>query len=89
MACGTPVVCSDTTALPEAAGGAARLAAPDRVADAAWALLGDEAERERLRQAGLRRAAAFTWDRTARAVDALLSGGAAAPPAGTRRASGR
>ena len=74
MACGTPVVCSDTTALPEAAGGAARLAAPDRVADAVAELLGDDAERERLRQAGLRRAAEFSWDRTARAVDALLSG---------------
>jgi glycosyltransferase involved in cell wall biosynthesis len=74
MACGTPVVCSDTTALPEAAGGAARLAPPDEVGDAVRELLGDEAERERLRQAGLRRAEAFTWDRTARAVDALLSG---------------
>ena len=31
------------------------------------------AERERLRAAGLARAAPFTWDRTARAVDALLS----------------
>jgi glycosyltransferase involved in cell wall biosynthesis len=89
MACGTPVVCSDTTALPETAGGAARLAAPGEVAEAARDLLGDEGEKERLREAGRARAASFTWERTAAEVDSLLSERAAAPPAGTRRASGR
>jgi glycosyltransferase involved in cell wall biosynthesis len=84
MACGTPVVCSDTTALPETAGGAARLAAPEEVAAAAHALLGDEAERKRLRTQGRERAASFTWDRTAREIDCLLSAATAAPPAGTR-----
>jgi glycosyltransferase involved in cell wall biosynthesis len=73
MACGTPVVASDRTALPDTAGGAALLAPPDRVAGAVRDLLGDHAERHRLRAAGLRRAAAFTWERTAREVDALLS----------------
>ena len=34
MACGTPVVASDLTALPDTAGGAARLAPPDEVAAA-------------------------------------------------------
>jgi glycosyltransferase involved in cell wall biosynthesis len=84
MACGTPVVCSDTTALPETAGGAARLAAPEEVAAAAHALLGDEAERKRLGTQGRERAASFTWDRTAREIDGLLSAATAAPPAGTR-----
>ncbi len=83
MACGTPVVCSDTTALPEAAGGAARLAPPDEVAEAARQLLGDDHERERLRAAGLARAKGFTWAATARRVDDLLdalsAGGASAP----------
>ena len=74
MACGTPVVCSDTTALPEAAGGAARLAPPDEVAEATRQLLGDEQERARLRAAGKQRAAEFSWARTAERVDALLSG---------------
>ena len=83
MASGTPVVCSAAAALPETAGGAARLAAPGEVAEAARALLGDEGERARLREAGLQRAAGFTWDRTARAVDARLSARAAAPPRGT------
>ena len=51
------------------------LAEPDGEAFAAAlaALLRDAAERERLRAAGLARAAAFSWDATARAVDALLS----------------
>ncbi len=73
MACGTPVVASDLTALPETAGGAARLAPPDEVAGAVRELLDDEAERERLRDAGLRRAKEFTWARTAAEMDALLS----------------
>jgi glycosyltransferase involved in cell wall biosynthesis len=81
MACGTPVVAADATALPETAGGAARLAAPDAVSDAVCDVVRSPAERERLRKAGLARAAGFTWERTAREVDALLSARAAAPPA--------
>jgi glycosyltransferase involved in cell wall biosynthesis len=73
MACGTPVVAADTTALPETAGGAARLAPPDGVADALSEVLGSPAERARLRTAGLARAAEFSWDRTAREVDAILT----------------
>jgi glycosyltransferase involved in cell wall biosynthesis len=73
MACGTPVVASDRTALPETAGGAARLAPPDEVAAATRDLLDDEPERQRLREAGLRRAKEFTWARTAGEIDALLS----------------
>jgi glycosyltransferase involved in cell wall biosynthesis len=75
MAAGTPVVAASTTALPETCGGAARLVAPDgeAVRDALGDLLGDAAERERLRAAGLRRAAGFSWDATARAVDAVLN----------------
>jgi glycosyltransferase involved in cell wall biosynthesis len=81
MACGTPVVAAAATALPEACGGAARLAEPDGEAFSAALtdLLRDERDRERLRAAGLDRAAAFGWDRTAREVDALLSGAAVAP----------
>jgi glycosyltransferase involved in cell wall biosynthesis len=73
MACGTPVVASDLTALPDTAGGAARLAPPEEVPAATRDLLDDEAERQRLRDAGLRRAKEFTWARTAAAMDALLS----------------
>jgi glycosyltransferase involved in cell wall biosynthesis len=71
MASGTPVLAANTSALPETCGGAARLV------DGDWApavndLLGDEAARAELRRRGLERAAAFTWERTARSVDALV-----------------
>ena len=74
MAAGTPVVAADAAALPETCGGAARLVPPDGepIREAVTALLGDTAERERLRAAGLARAAGFSWDRTARGVDAVV-----------------
>jgi glycosyltransferase involved in cell wall biosynthesis len=86
MACGTPVVAADATALPETAGGAARLAPPEGEAfgQALTGLLADEAERARLRAAGLARARPFTWDGTARRIDAVLSERVASPRAGTR-----
>jgi glycosyltransferase involved in cell wall biosynthesis len=75
MAAGTPVVAADTAALPETCGGAARLVRPDgdAVRDALVALLADPGERERLRAAGRERAAGFSWETTARRVDALLT----------------
>ena len=72
MACGTPVVASDVTALPETAGGAARLAPPDQVA----AAVERPARRRRRAASGCGPPASpargFTWDRTAREVDAVL-----------------
>ncbi len=75
MAAGTPVVASSAGALPETCGNAAVLVEPDGAAFAAAlaALLDDGAAQQRLRSDGLARAARFTWDATARAVDALLS----------------
>jgi glycosyltransferase involved in cell wall biosynthesis len=74
MAAGTPVVAATAGALPETCGGAARLVEPEPEAlrHALITLLGDRNERERLRAAGLARAAGFSWDRTARELDALL-----------------
>lgn len=76
MASGTPVVAARAGALPETCGDAALLVDPgDGFADALLALAEDRgAGRARLIDAGLRRAAAFGWDRTARATDALLRG---------------
>jgi glycosyltransferase involved in cell wall biosynthesis len=76
MAAGVPVVAADATALPETAGGAARLAPPtaEGFTAALTSLLADPAEQARLRTAGQARAAAFTWDRTAGAIDALVQG---------------
>jgi glycosyltransferase involved in cell wall biosynthesis len=83
MASGTPVLAAATGALPETCGGAARLVEPDGWQAALTDLLADDGERERLRAAGLERAAGFTWDRTALEIDALLrpsrARGAAAP----------
>lgn len=72
MACGTPVICSNATALPEVAGDAAVLfdpGAPDAGATLRAALervLGDAKLRQQLRERGLERAARFSWTETAR-----------------------
>jgi glycosyltransferase involved in cell wall biosynthesis len=73
MASGTPVLAADLAALPETCGGAARLVEPGGWEAALTGLLGDRAECERLRAAGLARAAGFTWERTARGIDALVN----------------
>ena len=76
MASGTPVLAANTTALPETCGGAVRLVEPepDSIREALTVLLGDDAERARLRELGLERAKQFSWERTAREVDAIVRG---------------
>lgn len=62
MACGCPVVTSNTSAMPETAGGAAVLCDPKDPASIAQAIRSAlEAEGDRLRDEGLRRAKEFTW----------------------------
>jgi glycosyltransferase involved in cell wall biosynthesis len=66
--CGTPVLTSDCSALPEAAGDGALLVAPrdvEAIAAGLHRLLCDEALREKLRQRGLAHAARFTWQKSA------------------------
>jgi glycosyltransferase involved in cell wall biosynthesis len=68
MACGTPVVTSDVTSLPEVVGEAALTVDPtdeDTLADALCRTLTEERLREQLRTAGFKRAASFSWERTA------------------------
>lgn len=69
MACGTPVITSNVTALPEVAGSAAHLLAEPRDADALAAalyrMLEDGAWRQALVRRGLAHARQFTWQRTA------------------------
>jgi len=68
LACGTPTLTSDTTALPEAAGDAALMAPPDHeaaITDQLDRLLGDAPLREHLGRQGLSHAARFTWSHTA------------------------
>jgi glycosyltransferase involved in cell wall biosynthesis len=68
FACGTPVITSDRTSLPEVAGDAALLVNPDSSADLAAAMVRLVAQgglRERLIRRGAQRVKSFTWDQTA------------------------
>jgi glycosyltransferase involved in cell wall biosynthesis len=71
MACGTPVVTSKVSSLPEVVGDAAVLVDPMSVEDIARGLeqvLTDETLRASLIEKGHARARSFSWDRSARAV---------------------
>jgi glycosyltransferase involved in cell wall biosynthesis len=69
MACGCPVVTSNTSSMPEIAGGAAILCNPrDPDSMAAAIRTGLDHGGDRLRENGLRRAALFTWRATAAAT---------------------
>jgi glycosyltransferase involved in cell wall biosynthesis len=75
MACGTPVVTSNVSSLPEVAGDAAVLVDPDddrAIAGGIQRVIADGRLRERLREAGLARAAAFTWEDSARRTAEVL-----------------
>ncbi len=75
MAAGVPVVAADRGALPQTCAGAAALVDPtdDAAIEAAlWRAVGDGDWRAAARRAGLARAAELTWDRSARAIHALL-----------------
>jgi glycosyltransferase involved in cell wall biosynthesis len=79
MATGAPVVASNRGALPEVTAGAALLVEPTAapLAEALGQLLADAPLRERLRAAGLARAAEFSWARTARETLAVYRAAAA------------
>ena len=69
MACGTAVITSDRSSLPEVAGDAAMLVDPydvSSIAESLRELLTDSAKRERLVARGTRRAELFSWDNAAR-----------------------
>jgi len=68
MACGTPVIASRTSSIPEVVGDAGVLLDPDD--EPAWRaaierILEDPTHRAQLRDAGLKRARLFSWRRTA------------------------
>jgi glycosyltransferase involved in cell wall biosynthesis len=75
MGCGVPVVTSNVSSLPEVVGDAALLVDPTDVVSIAGGmerLFADDALARELRQRGLARARLFSWDRTGRAVQAVL-----------------
>jgi glycosyltransferase involved in cell wall biosynthesis len=75
MAVGTPVVCSNTTSLPEVSGGAAVLVSPKNVqeiADAIQRICTNPTYAEELRQRGYRRADNFSWEASAKQLAGIL-----------------
>jgi glycosyltransferase involved in cell wall biosynthesis len=75
LACGTPVVTSNVSSLPEIVGETAILVDPDdpeAIREGMRRLLEDEALRTRLSTEGPKRAAGFTWEDTARKTAAAL-----------------
>jgi glycosyltransferase involved in cell wall biosynthesis len=75
MACGTPVVTSNVSSLPEVAGDAAVLvdpADPASIAEGVGRVMGDAELRERLVAAGFDRAERFSWEECARRTALLL-----------------
>lgn len=89
MACGTPVVATSVTSIPEIAGGAAVLVPPrdpEAVADGIRRALDD---RPRLVAAGLERATHYSWAETARRTlsvygEVIAEGGTTPHPKGQR-----
>lgn len=68
MACGVPVVCSNTSSLPEVAGKGALLVNPlnpDELTEALARVLADEGLRDRMVGRGLAQATNFTWAESA------------------------
>ncbi len=68
MACGTPVVCANTSSLPEFAGDAAYLVPPEdpgAIASALETVCGEDGLRNQLHQRGCERARAYRWERSA------------------------
>ena len=75
MACGTPVITSNVSSLPEVAGDAALLVNPyceAEIAAAMKTLINDGGARSQLRTAGLARASQFSWQKTGQATTELL-----------------
>jgi glycosyltransferase involved in cell wall biosynthesis len=86
MACGTPVVASDVTSIPEVVGDAGLLCPPrdvDAFAGALRRVLDDDALAGSLRERGLARASAFNWEATGDALSRALARAGAMPAART------
>lgn len=74
MACGTPVITSTTSSMPEIAGGAAVLVDPydyKELAEGIYKLLSDGDLYHDLVEKGLKRAAEFTWEASAKSLLAI------------------
>ena len=76
MACGTPVITSNISSLPEVAGDAAILINPydiKQLSEAMHLIATDAQLQNRLSQLGIERAKKFSWEKTGKATVEILS----------------
>jgi len=74
MACGTPVITSNTTSLPEVVGDAGVMIDPDNInlmADSIFKILSDTKFRKDLIKKGLKRVKIFSWDKSAKKAEEI------------------
>lgn len=90
MACGTPVITSNTSSLPEVAGDAARLVSPhsvEEIVDEVLLVMGDPILRRQLVDKGLARAKMYSWkvvaSKVAEIYEQIIAGQSYAHPDGT------
>jgi glycosyltransferase involved in cell wall biosynthesis len=75
MACGTPVIVSNVSSLPEVVGDAALMVDPydvEGMTKAMHRVLSDEGLSKEMRRKGLERAKLFSWEETARSILKVL-----------------
>jgi glycosyltransferase involved in cell wall biosynthesis len=75
MACGCPVIASNTSSLPEVCGDAAYYVDPysvDDMAKALYTVATDQDVMDRLRKKGLERVKLFSWEKAAKEIYAVI-----------------
>ena len=75
MSLGVPVICSNTSSMPEVAGDAALLVAPDDLqgwSDAMQRLATDNVLRDTLTEKGRKQASAYSWEESAQKITAII-----------------
>ncbi|MFM7367611.1 MAG: glycosyltransferase family 4 protein [Sphaerospermopsis kisseleviana] len=75
MACGTPVITSNISSLPEVTGDAAILINPyntEEITDAMQTIINDSETRKQLSEKGIKRANQFSWEKTGLATVEIL-----------------
>lgn len=75
MACGTPVITSNSTSLAEVFGDSALLVSPEKpkeISDAMRAILENRSLADKLRERGFQKARDLTWEKSAREIESVL-----------------
>lgn len=75
MACGTPVITSNTASLPEVVGEAGLLVDPfsiDEIKEAMRRIITEPELQAKLRKAGLLQASKFSWEKTAKRIEQII-----------------